>query len=318
MRFFLKTSFFIMFLFLFGGGSCVTYKSLTDTSFYSMIYACSSEAIKKSEVIKKLEKNDRVMIINVNGLYDEIPARFEDNLDYNYEKTDYISLVKKWPHTITMIENGFNQGLLNEYSDFGGFEKIENAMYDKGDIPRDYKKWIKENNYVFNTSPFSNEFLKRMSRVHGVTKILFYRIDGAVLSNVFLDGEYINSPKYFGGLYYFKLIDIKNLSSQESKSAKDQVKLLYSGYVTSKSGDFPEKQLSNISIDNFPVGNNIKEKLIERLLEIDSNLNVVLLKEDDIGIFGNYPITKEDFFIEDVIASNLASKFDAITSSIKK
>ncbi|HOV14478.1 MAG TPA: hypothetical protein PK771_09365, partial [Spirochaetota bacterium] len=318
MKFIIKVFLLLeIFLFLFLlGCSSVENKPLADTSFYSMVYSSSAEAIKQSGIANKLEKSDRVMVINVNRLFTNLPSRFSNSeSDKTNEGIDYNSLVELWPHTITMMENGFNQGLLNESSDFGGFEKIDYAKY-PNDIPNDYKIWLKDNSYVFNTSPFKKEFLKKMNEVHGVTKILFYRLDNAVVSKINLNEENFKTNKYFGALYYFKLIDIKNLNSQDTKVNKQQVKILYSGHVTAKSADFPDKNISEISIENLNISKNIKEKLGQLILDKNKNINITLLKADDIGIFGDYPITNEDFFIEDLIATNIGS-IDGITVNEK-
>jgi len=190
--------------------------------------------------------------------------------------------LEEHPYFLDYIEKGFIKSIINQ----------RGRTYEKLSLPSfktDYLQSLINEKLVFNTNPLDLNSWQSLEDQYSVEvdKLLLYSVVGVIED----DGGYL------GIELAVKLIDVD-----------DNGKVLWEDTQVVFSEQFPDEKkifLTPLTLDfEESLISEKSEKYAEQLeaQELSPGLDVVLLKIDDIPLFGRYPITQEDFIIEQSIS----------------
>ena len=261
------------------------------STYYSMIYSIGQQAF--APIAEQFIKNrDRVLIVNtgegfkgVGARYSVIPEKKEDT-DVSIQSHD--EYIEDHPFFIEYLENGFVRSILKNSG--SGFERLNLANYSA-----DYVNWLKEHEYIFNTSQLQYDWWHEIENEFSVTKMLIYSVNRVV----------DNKNEYVGIQLGLKLIDVANGG-----------KILWDSIENVVSKDYPENKMNHLDHYYVEIPQDsitaFNEDLAIKMedMEISNPIDVILVKIDDISVFGNYPITIEDFIVEQELANKITALQD--------
>ena len=267
--------------------SCASTRDLRQqdelTTYYSMVYQLGEKAFDPIAETH-LGRGDRVLIVNVGQGYLGFGARYEYKVPDDAEGFSYDAFIEDHPLYIEYFENGIISSILNNKG--VGFERMSLAPY-----AANYPAFLREGNLVFNTSMLNYEYWQDVKEEFGVNKVLIYSVNNVIEDPV----------NYIGVQSEFKFIDLDA-----------DGKVLYDEVVNLTSSDFPPEKEEYLHRFELIIPEAETEKFIAALEEKMSDagissMDAVLVKSDDIGLFGNYPMTVEDLVVEQVLANELSS-----------
>ena len=274
--------------------SCVTKKAQVEiATYYSMVFDLGFDAFQPIAE-KHVEAGDRVLIVNTGQWFQSLGRRFELEEEKKkkkkgeeekatiYEPTEYMV---DHPFFTEYFENGIINSILTNQGK--GFERLS-----KTDYMVNYIKELRKNVYVFNTSLLDYDSWESIKKDLNVNKILLYSVRRVV------DKEL----DYIGAQLWMKFIDM-------DKNGR----ILWDGTKNVTSTNYPNDLivlLDRLQIDfakdalsRFETG--LGEKIEDE--EVELPLDIILVKIDDIPVFGNYPITVEDFVLEQQLTTALTN-----------
>jgi len=266
--------------------SCATSVQQNEIStYYSMVYNIGLEAFNPIAE-KHIETGDRILIINIGQGFEGTISRYEYKQDKDAEPFSLPEYLDDRPFFIEYFEKGIIKSVIQNQG--RGFERLS--------LPRgfmnNYSNWLIDNDYIFNTSPLDYENWDQLKLIFNVNKILTYTINKIVDKN----------NEYIGMQVGLKFIDID-----------DNGKILHDSIENVVSLDFPDRKMMLLdryfleipdeSISDF------ESRLSEVLNEegITDPLTAIIMKSDDIQSLGNYPITVEDFILEQSLTNSITS-----------
>lgn len=301
---------------LFFATGCPTIKQADLSTYYSMVYQIGQEAFLPIAE-EFIGSGDRVLIINAgqgfDGLtsryeveYKKLPKREEDELSYTYN-----AYVKDHPFFVEYIESGFIDSIMEKGGI--GFDRLEIPRY-----TADYVNQLRAEDYIFGTSLLKYDWWMEkpwpedepaedtgeeaagekapdptvLKENYNVSKVLIYSLHRVEEKGV----------DYVGMQLGMKLIDADNGGE-----------ILYDKIVNVVSRNYPDSRrvfLSRMHLDipSGSVGNFGSE--LESVIGnegIGPEIDAVLVKTDDIPFLGTYPITIEDFLIEQELSHKLGA-----------
>ncbi len=279
-------------LFLLAG--CVTKKPQIEiASYYSMVFELGFDAFQPIAE-EHVEAGDRVLIVNTGQWFEDLGRRFELKDEKKLKKKgdeeevtvyDTVEYMYDHPFFTEYLENGFINSILANQGK--GFERLA-----KTDYMVNYRQELRRNSYIFNTSLLDYDSWEDIEEEFDVNKILLYSVRKVVDKNL----------DYIGVQLWMKFIDMDRSG-----------RILWDGVINATSRDYPEDLivlLDRMTIDfaeqvlaEFESG--LEEKIIDEDLGLP--LDTVLVKIDDIPAFGSYPITEEDFVLEQQLTAVLTN-----------
>jgi hypothetical protein len=196
--------------------------------------------------------------------------------------------VKANPYFIDSFESGLLSAVLPKGM---GFERLWTAGMDRKDVPRSaWKQMVDqvEGKLVFNTNMLNfNTWadIQKAYEPNKITKLLMYSINNVVFSRM----------DYIGMSISFRLIDVARGG-----------KFLWSKTMSLKSDKFPKDKvpfLGAVQLTIPPQAVGAQRDGFVRTLKDQGvrSMSAVLMKIDDIPIFGSYPVTREDFAVENAL-----------------
>lgn len=278
--------------------SCASTSEQQDelTTYYSMVYQLGMEAFD-TIAEEHLDRGDRVLIVNVGQGYLGFGGRYSYKTPDDAEGFSYDTFIADHPMYIEYFENGIINSILDNKG--VGFERMSMAPY-----AANYPAFLRENNLIFNTSMLTYEYWADIKEEFGVNKVLIYSVNNVVEDPV----------NYIGAQSEFKFIDLD-----------EDGKVLYNEVVNMTSSSFPPEKEEYLYRYELELPESETEKFIAALEdkmsdEGISSMDAILVKSDDISLFGNYPMTIEDLVVEQVLANELgaADSLDIIEKLFKR
>lgn len=264
--------------------SCTSVQQNEISSYYSMIYDIGFDAFNPIAE-QYIETGDRVLIVNTGQGFDGTIGRYSFKQNSEAEAFSLDTYLDDRPFFTEYFEKGLVKSVLQNQG--RGFERMSLAPYMKG-----YSDWLIETDYVFNTSPLDYNTWEELKKDFNVNKVLTYTINRVVDK----DNDYI------GIQIGMKLLDVDEKGQILHDSIENVVSL-----------DFPDDkmELLNRYFLDIPTDSitEFETKLSEVLSDegINGGLDAVMMKNDDIQTLGNYPITIEDFILEQSLTNRLGS-----------
>jgi hypothetical protein len=186
---------------------------------------------------------------------------------------------KRNPYFIDSFESGLLSAVMKKQGK--GFERLEMAGLDSKSTTLHAQGKL-----VFGTDPLNFATWNKVRQKSGATKLLLYSVNNIINSGM----------DYLGVQVSFRLVDIAHAG-----------RLLWSGSRTVTSSTFPKEKipfLGGLHLTLPSTVATVQRDIFAQTLKargIGMAMNAVLLKVDDIPIFGTYPVTREDFVVEDAI-----------------
>lgn len=263
--------------------SCSTPK-LKDvrSKFYSMAYEVASESV--SEIVESsVNSGDKILLINQGDLYNDYPNRFYSTKEESEEK-EYINdkAFLSDPGFMTYIENGFNNRFLKN----NGLV-IDRLQY-PANIGEKYLKKLIEGRLIFNVSPLDYDNWTKLKEDFNVNKVLFYSVSDMIYDK--------KKQNYLGVKYFFKFLDLDQNG-----------KILWSGTKNAFSSNFPGSFKSIFNESALKIEEGLARFIEKADNALISPIDVVLIKIDEIPTVSYYPVTREDFEIENQIIKSFFS-----------
>jgi hypothetical protein len=205
------------------------------------------------------------------------------------------SFAKANPYFIDSFESGLLSAALKRSGK--GFERLSPDAMNMGDLPIEARKRRdnpRKAELVFNTNMLGFNTWAEIQdayKPNGVTKLLMYSINNVVSSG----------SEYIGIQASFRLVDV-------AKGGK----LLWSGTKSLASEAFPRDKTPfigtvKLSLDAASIGPQRDALALDLKGQGIKAMNAVLVKIDDIPVFGSYPVTREDFAIENALEDYFSS-----------
>jgi hypothetical protein len=204
------------------------------------------------------------------------------------------------PYFIDSFEGGMLAAVLKKQG--RGFEKLDPAAMDAKDVPGmiqkpmlDYRtgKPVFKTSLVFNTDPvpFNTWGALQDTYKPTVTKLLVYSINNVLVSGM----------DYIGIQVTFRLVDV-------AKGGK----VLWSETKSLTSTKFPREKMPFLGTLRLTMPPQVlsaqKDAFVKTLRDQGiRSMTAVLMKIDDIPIFGSYPVTREDYAVENALESFFSS-----------
>ncbi|MDC7233047.1 MAG: hypothetical protein PQJ58_07430 [Spirochaetales bacterium] len=276
--------------------SCTTVQQNEISSYYSMVYDIWYDAF--SPVAEEhIKTGDRVLIISMGQGFNGTMARYEFKQDETAEAFVLPKYLDDRPFFTEYFEKGLVKSIIDNQG--RGFEKLTLPPPSSdpklaSDVLSDWSlaDWYIDEDLVFNTNPLDFEDWEELKKTYNVNKVLMYTVNRVVEK----DNDYL------GIQVGVKLIDadekglilhdtIENVVSVDYPD--DKMKLLHRYYL-----DVPSESLTGF-----------QDKLSEVLSDegIRGGIDAVMIKNDDISTLGNYPVTIEDFILEQTLTNSLTS-----------
>lgn len=271
--------------------SCATPSPIQQeiSKYYSMVYDIGFDAFNPIAE-QYIETGDRVLLVNVGQGFEGTISRYEYDQPDNADPFSLAKYLDDRPFFTEYFEKGVIKSVLQNQG--RGFERLSLAPYMSL-----YSDWLIENELIFNTSPLMYNRWEDLQKEFNVNKILVYTINKVVDEEI----------DYVGIQVGMKFIDID-----------EQGRILHDSIENVVSLDFPDDRLAELdryyleipedSINDFEAG--LAEVLSEE--GIRGGLDAVLMKSDDIPTLGNYPVTVEDFILEQSLTNSLTTT-DSLT-----
>ena len=263
--------------------SCTTIVQQNEiSSYYSMVYTIGFDAFNPIAE-EFIETGDRVLLVNTGQGFEGTIGRYEYDQDPNAMPFILSKYLDDRPFFTEYFEKGIVKSILQNQG--RGFERLELTGY-----AGNYSDWLIANDYIFNTSLLSYDKWDDFKEDFNVNKVLTYTVNKVV------DKE----NDYIGIQIGLKLIDID-----------ENGRILHDSIENVVSVDFPDKQM--VLLDRYYLDipddsvNDFEAKIKEVLSDegINGSINAVLVKNDDIQTMGNYPITIEDFILEQSLTDRI-------------
>ena len=204
--------------------------------------------------------------------------------------------VKANPYFIDSFESGLLGAVLKKQGK--GFERLVTPAMAMKDIPAESQKNLKDllaGRLVFGTDMINFNTWNDVQKTYDpnkISKLLMYSINNVVATGMM---------EYVGIQVTFRLIDIARGG-----------KILWSGTKSLVSDKFPKDKvpsLGTLRLTIPPQAVSAQKDAFVRTLRDQGvrSMTAVLMKIDDIPIFGSYPITREDFAVENALEGFFAS-----------
>ncbi len=198
--------------------------------------------------------------------------------------------VKANPYFIDSFESGLLSAVLKKQGK--GFERLVTPAMDLKDVPDESQKSLKDllaGRLVFGTDMINFSTWSNVQKTYDpnkISKLLMYSINNVVAMGMM---------DYVGIQVSFRLIDIARGG-----------KILWSGTKSLLSDKFPKEKtpfLGTLRLTIPPQAVSAQKDAFVRSLRDQGvrSMTAVLMKIDDIPIFGSYPITREDFAVENAL-----------------
>ncbi|MGA2641023.1 MAG: hypothetical protein ABSG21_08970 [Spirochaetia bacterium] len=197
------------------------------------------------------------------------------------------------PYFIDSFESGLLRAVLKKQAK--GFERLESAAADQGNLKDRLAQFTKdhgEGRIVFGTNPLDFVAWKDMQKKYSVSKLLMYSVDNVIVSGT----------DYIGMQAAFRLVDIARGG-----------RLLWSGTKTMTSEKFPPEKVPFLGAVRLTLPQQVtggqRDAFGQALKDQGVKLpaSAVLMKIDDIPVFGTYPVTREDFAVENALQGLFSS-----------
>ncbi len=189
------------------------------------------------------------------------------------------------PYFVDSFEGGMLGAVLKRQGK--GFERLENAGID-GTAMAQHRK----GELVFGTDMLAFSSWKDLQKKYSATKLLAYSVN-----NVVDDGM-----SWIGIQASFRLVDIAHGG-----------RVLWSGTRTATSSQFPKDKipaLGGLRLTLPPEVTGARRDAWARTLKaqgVAAQSSAILMKIDDIPVFGTYPVTREDFAVEEALTGLFGS-----------
>jgi hypothetical protein len=183
------------------------------------------------------------------------------------------------PYFIDSLESGMLAAVLKKQGK--GFERLQ-ASGVSDDALADHQA----GKLVFGTNPLKFSTWKELqdsNKPNGVQKLLMYSVDNVISAET----------EYIGFQLTFRLVDVARGG-----------RVLWNGTKTMTSKDFPKEKVPFLGALRLTLpqqGTGAQRDAFARTLRdqgVKMPMNAVLVKIDDIPVFGSYPVTREDFAVE--------------------
>ena len=197
------------------------------------------------------------------------------------------------PYFIDSFESGLLRAVLKKQAK--GFERLEPAAADQEGLKENLARFLDDHEngrIVFGTNPLDFVTWKDMQKKYSVTKLLMYSVDNVIVSGT----------DYIGMQAAFRFIDIARGG-----------RLLWAGTKTMTSEKFPPEKVPVLGAARLTLSPQVssrqKDAFAQALKDQGVKLpaSAVLVKIDDIPVFGTYPVTREDFAVENALQGLFSS-----------
>jgi hypothetical protein len=200
------------------------------------------------------------------------------------------------PYFVDSFEGGLLGAVLKKQA--RGFERLETVGMDQSQVLESIRKYYEDHRtgkLVFDTNMLAFPTwadIQAKYKPNTINKILMYSVDNVVAKDM----------EYIGFQASFKLVDILHGG-----------RLLWTGTVTKTSQKFPKDKVPALGALRLTlppqVATTQRDTMVKTLRDqgVKFPMNAVLLKIDDIPIFGCYPVTREDFAVENALQGLFAS-----------
>jgi hypothetical protein len=203
------------------------------------------------------------------------------------------------PYFVDSFEGGLLAAVLKKQA--RGFERLETVgmtRQDQESLVASVRKYYEDHGtgkLVFDTNMITFPTwadIQARYKPNTINKILMYSVDNVVAKDM----------EYIGFQASFKLIDVLNGG-----------RLLWTGTKTMTSAKFPKDKVPAIGALRLTlppqVASTQRDAIAKTLRDAGVKLpmNAVLLKIDDIPIFGCYPVTREDYAVENALQGLFSS-----------
>jgi hypothetical protein len=197
------------------------------------------------------------------------------------------------PYFIDSFESGLLRAVLKKQAK--GFERWEPAAADQDMVKENLAKFLDDHEngrIVFGTNPLDFVTWKDMQKKYTATKLLMYSVDNVIVSGT----------DYIGMQAAFRFVDIARGG-----------RVLWAGTKTMTSQKFPAEKIPMLGAVRLTLSPQVssgqRDSLSQALKDQGVKLpaSAVLVKIDDIPVFGTYPVTREDFAVENALQGLLSS-----------
>jgi hypothetical protein len=223
---------------------------------------------------------------NADNFDEVLLGRILSGVRYSWIKPFPLSkFMHRYPYFIDAFEGGLLSAVIKKQGK--GFERLETADVDQTALANHRAAKM-----VFNTCILNLATWKEVQKKYSANKLLIYSVDNVIVSGT----------EYIGLQASFRLIDIAN-----------DGKLLWTGTKTLTSKTFPKDKAPFLGALRLTLPERVstgwKDTLAKTLKESGAAfpMNAVLLKIDDIPVFGTYPVTREDFTVENALQGFFSS-----------
>jgi hypothetical protein len=200
------------------------------------------------------------------------------------------------PYFIDSFEGGLLNAVLKKQA--RGFERLEVAGMSQADLVASIRKNMEDHQIgklVFNTNMLSFTTwadIQAKYKPNTINKLLMYSVD-----NVIAEGT-----DWIGMQASFRLVDV-------AKGGK----LLWAGTKTMTSSKYPKEKIPYLGALRLTIPTQIATTLRDSFAKalkdegVRFPMSAVLVKIDDIPVVGSYPVTREDFAVENALQGMFAS-----------
>lgn len=276
--------------------SCTSVQQNEISSYYSMIYDIGYDAFNPMAE-QYIETGDRVLIVSMGQGFDGTIGRYSYKLEEGAEAFALNKYLADRPFFTEYFEKGIVKSIIENQG--RGFEKLQlpppssDPALESGTLSTwSLADWYINEDLIFNTNPLDFDNWDDLKKKYNVNKIMMYTVNNIVEK----DNDYI------GIQVGIKLIDVDEKGVVLTDSIDNVVSL-----------DYPDDKLKYLTRYNLDVpGDSLtafETKLSEVLSDegIRGGLDAVMIKNDDIQTLGNYPVTIEDFILEQTLTTSLGS-----------
>ncbi len=243
---------------------------------------------------KYLGMSNTVVLVNMTGFTGSDSWRFKPDVpvkDFNYE-----NFLSKYPYFIDSFEGGMQEAVLSK--DGKGFERLRLSS-----LNPDVRQQVLDGKLVFGTSVLSATSWTELAKNPVNAKLPYTRMLQYSIENVIYE-----RGKYIGILVNFRLLDLSRGT------------ILYNATTVLRTKQFPEDQMASLGQLRLTIPEaqlNAPAAAIARAIKnTDTKAfsnSIALIKNDDFSVFGGFPVTKEDFVVEDWLQGFFASIPDVVT-----
>ncbi|MCX7023900.1 MAG: hypothetical protein NT080_04695 [Spirochaetes bacterium] len=247
-----------------------------------------SREVALLNAIFRLDAARKVYILKTDGeKYDELLlGRILAGVGYSGVETfDVAEFSRRNPYFIDSLESGMLAAVLKKGK---GFERLQSPA-----ISDDALKDHQAGKLVFGTSVLRFATWKELQDANKpVQKLLMYSVDNVISAET----------EYIGFNLSFRLVDVARGG-----------RVLWNGTKTMSSKDFPRQKvpfLGTLRLTLPPQVAGAQRDAFSRTLRdqgVKMPMNAVFVKIDDIPVFGTYPVTREDFAVENALQELFSS-----------